>query len=124
MEARYVMAASEEALGKYELALDNYRRLAEDTRSAYGAEAGYKVAEILFGQGKNKEAEDVLMKYIEKSTPHAYWLARGFVLLADVYVAEGRPADARQYLVSLKQNYDESEEINAMIEERLAKLDK
>ena len=44
-------------------------------------------------------AEKELLNYIEQSTPHAYWLARSFVLLSDVYVAMGKDLDARQYLL-------------------------
>ena len=50
-------------------------------------------------------AEKELLNYIEQSTPHAYWLARSFILLSDVYHATGKDLDARQYLLSLQQNY-------------------
>jgi len=39
-----------------------------------------------------------------------------------VYVATDRSIEANEYLLSLKSNYTESEEINRMIEERLAKM--
>ena len=69
-----------------------------------------------------KEAEDMLLKFIDSGTPHAYWLARGFILLSDVYVKTDRDMEAKQYLLSLKSNYTESKEINNMIADRLAKL--
>ena len=61
-------------------------------------------------------------KRIEVSTPHTYWLARSFVLLADVYMKLGRNLDAKQYLLSLKQNYQADDDIAGMIESRLEKL--
>ena len=36
----------------------------------------------------------MVLNYIEVSTPHTYWLARSFVLLADVYMKLGRNLDA------------------------------
>ena len=51
-----------------------------------------------------------------------YWLARSFVLLSDVYVAMNKPVDARQYLLSLQQNYTVDDDIPVRIRTRLEKL--
>ena len=103
-------------------AMDDLQQLAKDTRNVYGAEAKYLVANQLYKAGKYNEAESELLNYIDQSTPHMYWLARSFVLLSDVYVAMGKPVDARQYLLSLQQNYHEANDIPAMISTRLEKL--
>ena len=103
-------------------AMDDLQQLAKDTRNVYGAEAKYLVANQLYKAGKYNEAEAELLNYIDQSTPHMYWLARSFVLLSDVYVAMGKPVDARQYLLSLQQNYHEVDDISAMISTRLEKL--
>ena len=50
----------------------------------YGAEAKYLVAQTYFDEGETAKAEKEVLEYIEVSTPHAYWLARSFVLLSDV----------------------------------------
>ncbi len=105
-------------------ALDDYRELAKDTRNLYGAEARYRVAEHLYNAKEYAAAEKELLNYIDQSTPHAYWLARSFVLLSDVYVATGKDLDARQYLLSLQQNYQADDDIKSMIENRLQKLNK
>ena len=62
------------------------------------------------------------MNFIERGTSHSYWLARGFILLSDVYIRKGDTVQARQYLTSLQQNYKGNDEIAGMIEERLSKL--
>ena len=80
------------------------------------------MAQIYFDQGQTAKAEQEVLDYIEVSTPHAYWLARSFVLLSDVYVKMGRKLDAKQYLLSLQQNYQADDDIAQMIETRLAKL--
>ena len=103
-------------------AMDDFRELAKDTRNPYGAEAKYLVAQSLYDAKEYAAAEKELLNYIEQSTPHAYWLARSFVLLSDVYAAMGKDLDARQYLLSLQQNYQGNDDIESMIESRLAKL--
>ena len=80
--------------------------------------------EALYDAQEYAAAEKELLNYIEQSTPHAYWLARSFVLLSDVYVAMGKDLDARQYLLSLQQNYQGNDDIESMIEDRLKKLNK
>ncbi|HAZ58110.1 MAG TPA: hypothetical protein DCY22_05825, partial [Bacteroides graminisolvens] len=63
-----------------------------------------------------------ILDFIDQSTPHTYWLARGFVLLSDIYMATNKKLDARQYLLSLQQNYQANDDIKGMIESRLNKL--
>jgi len=103
-------------------ALPDLKELAKDTRNIYGAEAKYLLAQYLYDNGQNEQAEKELLEYIEVSTPHAYWLARSFVLLSDVYVKMDRKVEARQYLLSLKQNYQANDDIVERIETRLQAL--
>lgn len=105
-------------------AMDDLKVLAKDTRNLYGAEAKFLVAQQLYNAKEYTAAEKELLNYIDQSTPHAYWLARGFVLLSDVYVAMGKNLDARQYLLSLQQNYQENDDITNMIDSRLKQLNK
>ena len=98
------------------------KELAADTRTLYGAEAKYLLAEQLYQAADYAGAEKELLDFIDQSTPHAYWLARGFILLSDVYAAMGKTLEARQYLLSLQQNYQADDDIEAMIEERLEKM--
>lgn len=103
-------------------ATDDLKPLAEDTRTLYGAEAKYLLAQQLYDNGEYAAAEKEILHFIDQSTPHAYWLARSFVLLSDVYVAMDKKLDARQYLLSLQQNYHADDDIASRIEERLEKL--
>lgn len=121
-EARYYRSRAAAKAGNRELAGKDLEELAKDTRHAYGAEAKYRLAEMHYSASNYAEAEKVLLNYIEVSTPHAYWLARSFVLLSDVYMHTGREIEAKQYLLSLKQNYSASDDIAGMIEERLQKM--
>ena len=44
------------------------------------------------------------------------------MLLSDIYIATDKKLDARQYLLSLQQNYQADDDIQQMINERLEKL--
>ena len=123
-EAHYYRAKTLMAEGKPGVAAKDLVVLAKDTRTAYGAEAKYLLAQWYFDAGEIEKAEKEVLDYIEVSTPHAYWLARSFVLLSDIYVKMGRELDARQYLLSLQQNYQGDDDIAGMIKSRLAKLNK
>lgn len=121
-EAHYYRAKALLATGKGSEAAADLSVLATDTRNVYGAEAKYLLAQGYFDQGETAKAEKEVLDYIEVSTPHAYWLARSFVLLSDVYVKMGRSLDAKQYLLSLQQNYQADDDIAEMIETRLKNL--
>lgn len=105
-------------------AVADLKYLSGDTRNNYGAEAKYLLAQAYFDSGDLAGAEKEVLDYIEISTPHAYWLARSFVLLSDIYLRQGRGLEAKQYLLSLQQNYHADDDIAGMIEERLEKLNK
>ena len=93
--------------------------LSKDTRSLYGAESDYLLSQLLFDSGDKEGAEKVIMDFIKEGTPHMYWLARSFILLSDIYKSQGKDVEARQYLLSLKSNYTEDDDIADMIEKRL-----
>ena len=121
-EARHYRSKALVNVGQMQHAVEDWQVLAQDTRNVYGAEAKYRLALYLFDAGKTSEAEKEVLNYLEVSTPHTYWLARGFVLLSDIYAKLDRKLEARQYLLSLKQNYQADDDIAGMIESRLENL--
>ena len=121
-EALYYRAKALLQSGQTPEALRDLQLLAKDTRTPQGAEAKYLVARLHYEARQYDQAEQEILQYIDQSTPHAYWLARSFVLLADVYVATGKLEDARQYLLSLQQNYTVDDDVQPMIRERLESI--
>lgn len=123
-EAQYVRAKAYIELKQENKALQDLKELSKDTRTVHGAEAKYLLAQLYYDGNNDKDAEKVLMDFIENGTPHQYWLARGFIVLADVYIRQGDDFQARQYLTSLQNNYKGNDDIAGMIENRLGKLKK
>lgn len=124
-EVRYMRAEANLALNKGGEAEADLKELSKSVRDIYGAKAAYKLAEYYYGRDNLKKAEKTLNAFIEAGTPHEYWLARGFILLSDVFVKQNKEFEAREYLESLKSNYPGTEsDIFKMIDQRLEKLKK
>lgn len=118
-EARFYQAKANMQNGNRDLAQVDLKFLAKDTRTEAGAESKYLVADYLFVSGQDAKAEAEVSDFISKGTPHQYWLARAFILLADIYIKRGDNFQAKQYLLSLQSNYKKADSIQAFIEERL-----
>ena len=121
-EAAFSRAKANLALGNRDKAFEELDALAGDTRTKEGAEAKFLVAQMLFEEESYDFCEDEINDFIEMSTPHTYWMARSFILLADLYTTQGKTMEAKQYLLSLQNNYDGDDDIAGMIAERLEKL--
>ena len=119
MEAQYNRAKAYIALNQPTQALTDLKITSQDTRTAYGAESKYLLAELYFKQGKLADAEKEVNDFAKKNTPYQYWLARSFVLLADVYILQNNDFQAKQYLLSLQKNYTKADDIQTLIAERL-----
>ncbi|WP_372773305.1 tetratricopeptide repeat protein [Mangrovibacterium sp.] len=94
--------------------------LATETQSQEGAESKYLLAELLFEQNKTMRSENEIMDFISKNTPHQFWLAKSFILLADIYLRNGDQFQAKHTLMSMIENYPE--ENDGIIEMAKAKL--
>ena len=121
-EARYVRCKAYMEMGQESKALADLKLLSKDTRTAEGAEAKYLLAQLYYDANDDKNAEAVLEDFAKNGTPHQYWLARGFILWADIYIRKGDTGQARVYLNSLQKNYQGDDNIQEMIESRLANL--
>jgi tetratricopeptide (TPR) repeat protein len=104
-EANYIQATSHYKLSQPDEALKFYSLLSADTKLAEGAESKYFKARILFEKKMLNEAEVEILDFINKNTPHQFWLAQSFILLSDIYLAKEDIFQARHTLQSLIDNY-------------------
>jgi tetratricopeptide (TPR) repeat protein len=88
-------------------ALPLWRKLSHDPKSLEGAEAKYRVCEYYYMENKLKEAENEVNDFIEKSSPHQFWLAKSFLLLAHVYDKQNDLFQASNTLKSIIDNYEQ-----------------
>lgn len=121
-EARYYRAKSYLNTNKNDLAKTDLQLLSKEVKTVYGAESRFLLAELYFKQNNLKESETIINQFIKEGTPHAYWLAQGFLLLADINMQRKDDFQAKQYLLSLKENYKADDDIAGLIEARLNKI--
>jgi TolA-binding protein len=104
-EATFMRAKANYSLNNFDDALKDFRKVGTEVTSVEGAESKYRVAEILNKNDKSAEAEKVITEFIDLKTPHQYWMARVFLLLADISIKKGDTLQARATLQSLKDYY-------------------
>ena len=82
-----------------------YNALLHSSNGEYSGEAAYYGAEKLASQKNYDAAESAIEQII--SDPHSdYWLAKAFILWADIYYARENNMQAKQTLLSIINNYD------------------
>ena len=109
-EASYKSAKAYLELNDPAKALPLWRKLSTDSKSLEGAEAKYHVCEYYYNNNKFKEAENEVNDFIEKSTPHQYWLAKSFLLLAHVYEKQNDLFQATNTIKSIIENYEQKDD--------------
>ena len=104
-------------------ALVSFSKISSDTRSEFGAEAKYRVAELYYYKQQPEKAVEEIKDFIDKNTPHQYWLGKAFIILAKISVDKGNDFQAKQYLTSVKENYKGKDEIQEEIARMLFEID-
>lgn len=109
-------------LGRGSEARAIYEELAQNPTSVPGSKAAVMLAETEISNGNHEAARVRMEDFTETGTPHQYWLARGFIALADAYHGLGQKTLAEEYLKSLQENYPgENDDISSRISSRLKK---
>jgi TolA-binding protein len=120
-EATFMSAKAHYSLNEYDESLKDFRKVSKEVTSIEGAESKYRVAEILNKNGQTSEAEKVINEFIDQNTPHQFWMARVFILLADISIKKGDTLQAKATLQGLKENYPVNSD--GILDEVKAKLD-
>ncbi len=120
-EAKFTKAAALDAAGNTNAAIELWEEMADNTADIFGAKSAFEAADALHRINENSKALKAAKKFVQSGSPHRYWVARGFILLSDIYSDTGKDLEAREYLEALRDNYPGSEpDIFMMIEQRLA----
>jgi TolA-binding protein len=115
------IAKSFEVGGDCNTALQYFRIAAELTKSAYGAEARYEIANCLFKGGQLKDAEKAAFEVMNKSGSYEEWVTRAYLLLGDIYFAEKDYFNAKATYQSVAENA-KIEELRLLAQQKLAQV--
>lgn len=105
-EALFLMANSYKALNDTANALQYYRLVNQSTQNETSAESLYKIAKLLYENHALDSSEKVIFELAQHTPTYADWLAKGLILLSDIYVLEEDYFQARTTLESIVGNYD------------------
>ncbi|MCQ2296428.1 MAG: tetratricopeptide repeat protein [Bacteroidales bacterium] len=121
-EARISIARSYyETESTYHQADSVYSLLMTSTNGDYSGEASYRIAEMSYRQSDYDEAERAI-EAITADPVSDYWLAKSFILWADIFHARGNNLQAKQTLQSIIDNYDGDDLVSLATQKRDAIL--
>jgi tetratricopeptide (TPR) repeat protein len=113
-------------LGKAEIENNNLgaaftalEKVLNQVKDEKAAEARYLQSMIYFKQGKQDKCQNAIFDLTEKLPFYGTWISKGFMLLADSYVAQKNIFQAIATLEGLIENEDQPE----LLEEAKKKLD-
>ncbi len=105
-------------IGKINYASKNIDKASEEfaiviknTKTILGAEAKYYAAMILFDKGNYLDAQKACFELSNQIPSYEYWVAKGFILLADTYQKLGNDFQAKTTLQSIIDEYEGKDEI-------------
>jgi len=120
-EATFDLANCYMQTSKLDKALVMFKKVAQDVKSAEGAESKFHISEILFRQGNIDESEKVILNFLDQNSPQQYWLAKSYILWADIFESRKDDFQAKHTLQSIIDNYPDKSD--GIIDQCLQKLD-
>ena len=109
-ETRFAKAKALLALDRQMLALEEFKKVATEVKSAEGAESKYRLAEIYYQRKEIDNAEKVISDFADKTTPHQFWMAKSFLIWAAIFRDKGDDFQAIQTLQSLIDYYEKTDD--------------
>src|SRR5690606_6118747 len=98
------------ATNKLADALKEFNLAALKSNTITGAEARYLVAEQQLKSKQYDKAIESAFDIANTFSSYDYWVAKGFILMADAYAGKGDNFQAKSTLESVIDNYDSQED--------------
>lgn len=122
-EANYYAGKSYLQLEQNNKALAAFLSIANETSSAWGAEAKYHVCKLYYEANQPQKAIDQIEEFIELNTSHQYWLAKSFIVLANISIENNNDFEAKQYLQSVRDNYKGKDDVQQEVSRLIFEID-
>jgi predicted negative regulator of RcsB-dependent stress response len=102
--ANMAIAKSYQNNNQCDQAITQFRTVVSLSKSAYGAEARYEIANCLFAENRMKDAEKAAFEVINKSGSYESWVTRAYILLGDIYFKQQDYFNAKATFQSVVEN--------------------
>ncbi len=122
-QARYYLAKVYYEEEKWEKAAPLLAKVYKANKGEIGAESKYLEASVLYEQGKYEAAQNMIYELKDNFTNYNYWVAKGFILLGDVFVQQDKDFQAKNTLKSVEENFP-GEELTNIASQKLEKIKK
>ncbi len=120
-KASYLLAKALLQNGNSGQAIEEFKKLTTAKNTEYASEAQYTLAEIKYKAGNLDEAEKIILE-ITSEPSSEYWLAKTFILWADIFKERGNKIQAKQTLQSIIENYEGDAAIIKTAQDKLDEL--
>ncbi len=120
-EATFALAEYYRLAGNGSEASGLYKELSGEVRTTEGSAANYYLLQETFESGDLDRTEQAIFAYSERE-PKAYWLAKAYLLLGEVYLRKGDDFQARATWQSIVNGYSPADD--GIIDEATARLRK
>lgn len=104
-EASFILGKSALATRQTDKAMKAFQRVCDLVQDERAAESQYAIAWITCDNKAYPEAEKLTFDLINQYPSYDYWVAKGFILLSDIYAGTGNYFQAKQTLQSIIDNY-------------------
>ena len=106
----YYLAKSLLKNGNSGQAIEEFKKLTNAKNTEYASEAQYTLAEIQYNNGQLDESEKIILE-ITSNPSSEFWLAKAFILWADIFKERGNKIQAKQTLQIIIDNYEGDQSI-------------
>ena len=123
--AHYYIGKVAEANKKYDTALRHLNKVINQNRNSnWAAEARYLISKIYYHRNELSLAKKMIQDANVKNSAYPYWVAKGLILMSDIFVAKKDLFNARAALEAVLENYKEDKSIIKEVNSKLETLTK
>lgn len=122
VEAQIITGRSALALNDLVTAQSEFKRVLKNGKGALAAEAKYYLVYITYLQKDYKNIDKQVTELSDQFSSYDYWVAKGYIVLADAYYDQGNLYQAKLFLQSILDNYDAKDDVRDAAQTKMNKI--
>lgn len=118
--AHYYIGKVAESNEKYDTALRHLNKVIRENRNSnWAAEGRYLIGKIYFKRNEGELSKKLIKEANIKNSAYPYWVAKGLILMSDIFVSQDDLFNARAALEAVLENYTEDKNIIKEVRKKL-----